>query len=1582
MRPLTLTLALLAAAAYGLELPHHHPPAAAWLTAEQFSAAIAQAPPDTMPLLEDTLTAPWLQPPELPPLPHNAVARAAARETVRQYLQNRADAGETAAQFRLGQWYASAADYPAARSWYEKAAPDPRAQTALALLDLREVGKLRARGEKAAAKTLREQAIAQLDRATRRQYAPAHFWLGYIATEDGAEKRAGYDWSRAVRQQHPDAMVGQGLIYLLPDAAGREGIAIHATYDYRLRTPQYYWAQAITVSKAKNPLAEFLLQLATKPGDRPSYSTARSLFLDYYSAYDDKNSGKWLRDLDRWPPPRDRIARHCPTKSMWLEPLELDLPKLASTPRHTSPDPATMRYWQTRAEAGDAAAQYRLGQMYARGEGYRQNLAVARAWYEQAAAQDYRAAHSALGILAENGTDSEPPDSIAAYGHYLQAAVQNDPVAQTKLGNLHHAHGDPAAAERWWQAAINQNHAAALRERAEHADDPTARQHDSAQAAALGDAIAMRQLGIATLNKNPARARDWLQQASDHGDGDASYRLAAGYYLADALALPSDKAKALAYAARAAAQGKRDAATFARTLSEQDCDLPYDAMRSSAWEKAARSHWHWQNIALMRELAALPTPQPDAAAMPLPATAPPSPVRADVYRRAELVPTLLYTPDISEPAAQYRVGKSLIHHKKTSAARDWLTQAAAHDHNPARLQLARLDHDRPGYAANAYYWLEQAALAGDSEAQLTLISWRDKDHLDSRHWEDESCRIPAAAALAALTPAELPAENNLPSRTTLSGDRIAAAIARQPSGQRLNLNAQDDDARAQTATALRTLAQNHNDANAVALLEQAAAHHYAIAQYWRGIIEPDPDKQDEWLQQAASQHYLPAILALVHNKLDYTWHRWPDTSHNRWRSEYQSREDDAARLLAQAAKNNLHDPAVRHAIQTILIPPQQRDPYYSIAINNAWDVLKPENLDTYLRSLDDWPTYPVRRDCDRDEEPAAPPAASNGGDPEKTIATYRAAVRGNADAQNNLGQKYARGDGISANHSDALAWLKQAAAQQQPEAHIALGLLAWQAGDRRRAHQHLVQAAKQGGGNGQYWLGELARADGDDTAALSYWHSAAAQKHSGAMRALGYHYAQQNDSAAAQQWLEQAASGGYADAQAQYLLGKNQLDRDPQATRRWWQDASANGSGLASYYLASGYAVPDALGLPQNDDKARAYAARAVSQGNRAAAELLAALAARQCGNNRATIDYWHTRYQDDNYWQRATLGAKLDALLPLRHTTLPTGETIEYSHRDDYSDPPPEHPRPQRLTPEALPQPYRAAEVAAQTAAAQYWQARAADGDAEAQYQLAQHYSFGEGVPLDLDAARTWYSKAAKQEHPRAQTSLGLLAQYHYQHPYSVAAAARYWWEKAAAQDETNAQNWLGQIAEKEEQYRLAQTWYNRAASGGNAIAMRNLALSYRFGHGDGEENRALEKYWLEQAVQQPHPDGYAMNELARAYSTDFRRNIVTPDREQAVAWQEKAEKAEDGEALNSLASRYRYGGEEKNEALETYYREKAYNRGYPFRPGELKLLLNLVGGAHSHANAKDISNSWQNIWQRSALPALQQNLRALQRY
>ena len=70
------------------------------------------------------------------------------------------------------------------------------------------------------------------------------------------------------------------------------------------------------------------------------------------------------------------------------------------------------------------------------------------------------------------------------------------------------------------------------------------------------------------------------------------------------------------------------------------------------------------------------------------------------------------------------------------------------------------------------------------------------------------------------------------------------------------------------------------------------------------------------------------------------------------------------------------------------------------------------------------------------------------------------------------------------------------------------------------------------------------------------------------------------------------------------------------------------------------------------------------------------------------------------------------------------------------------------------------------------------------------------------------------------------------------------------------------------------------------------------------------------------------------RAYSTDFRRNIVTPDREQAAAWQEKAEKAEDGEALNSLASRYRYGGEEKKRSTGNLLPGKSIQPWLPLPP------------------------------------------------
>ena len=53
---------------------------------------------------------------------------------------------------------------------------------------------------------------------------------------------------------------------------------------------------------------------------------------------------------------------------------------------------------------------------------------------------------------------------------------------------------------------------------------------------------------------------------------------------------------------------------------------------------------------------------------------------------------------------------------------------------------------------------------------------------------------------------------------------------------------------------------------------------------------------------------------------------------------------------------------------------------------------------------------------------------------------------------------------------------------------------------------------------------------------------------------------------------------------------------------------------------------------------------------------------------------------------------------------------------------------------------------------------AAARKGDAEAQYNLGACYEFGGGAPKDIDLAKEWYEKAAKQGHKKAQARLRVL--------------------------------------------------------------------------------------------------------------------------------------------------------------------------------------------------------------------------------
>jgi cell division septation protein DedD len=85
-------------------------------------------------------------------------------------------------------------------------------------------------------------------------------------------------------------------------------------------------------------------------------------------------------------------------------------------------------------------------------------------------------------------------------------------------------------------------------------------------------------------------------------------------------------------------------------------------------------------------------------------------------------------------------------------------------------------------------------------------------------------------------------------------------------------------------------------------------------------------------------------------------------------------------------------------------------------------------------------------------------------------------------------------------------------------------------------------------------------------------------------------------------------------------------------------------------------------------------------------------------------------------------------------------------------------------------------------------WRGPALKGDPDAQFNLAQAYKLGRGVPADLAQAEQWYAKAAAQGHPQAVTNYGLALFQNGRRQEAVK-----WLEQASSRGESRAQFVLG---------------------------------------------------------------------------------------------------------------------------------------------------------------------------------------------
>lgn len=99
--------------------------------------------------------------------------------------------------------------------------------------------------------------------------------------------------------------------------------------------------------------------------------------------------------------------------------------------------PRAFKWYGRAAEQGHSGGQYKLGLIYQTGEGIRQNLKRAAEWYRLASRQgNYAPAQFALGMMSFLG-QGVLQDYVGAFGWFEKAARQGHPVAQHLLGAMY-----------------------------------------------------------------------------------------------------------------------------------------------------------------------------------------------------------------------------------------------------------------------------------------------------------------------------------------------------------------------------------------------------------------------------------------------------------------------------------------------------------------------------------------------------------------------------------------------------------------------------------------------------------------------------------------------------------------------------------------------------------------------------------------------------------------------------------------------------------------------------------------------------------------------------------------------------------------------------------------------------------------------------------------------------------------------------------------------------------------------------------------------------------------------------------------
>ena len=1107
-----------------------------------------------------------------------------------------------------------------------------------------------------------------------------------------------------------------------------------------------------------------------------------------------------------------------------------------------------MEWYQKAADAGNAEGMTRLGDCYFHGQGVEVDYEQAVEWYQTAADAGDAAAMSRLGDCYFQGRGIAM-NFVRAAEWYQRAAEAGNSDGMVGLGRCYEdgygVEQDDELAMEWYQKAANAGNAEAEERLAEYSSQEAETQQNGAQAleeyrqaAEAGDVDAMYSLGECYstgrgVERDDAQAAEWYRRAADSGHVEAMSRLGNCYL--SGTGVEQDYAQAVEWYRQAADAG--DAAAMYRLgesyFTGQGVEQNY-AQAIEWYRKAADAG----NAAAMLRLGeryrvGLGVEQDYAQAI-------------EWYEKAldagsEDSNTAFHTGYTSTKLIEcyYLLGESYFTgegvEQDYEQAVEWYQKAAEAGDAAAMSRLGDCYFQGQGVEADyaqAVEWYRQAAEAGNSDGMVGLGRCYE-DGYGVEQDDELAMEWYQKAANAGNAEAE---------------ERLAEYSSQEAETQQNGAQALEEYRQAAEAgdvDAMYYLGESYfagegverNYALAVEWYQRAAdsGHVEAMSRlgncYFGGTgVEQDYDQAVKWYRKAEEAGDAEAMYRLGEC---YFSGRGVKQDYEQAVEWYQKAADagSIAAMLRLGERYRVGRGVEQDYTQAI--------EWYEKALDEGsadsdtafnTDYVSTKLVECYYLQGENYFTG------DGVEQDYA-----------QALEWYqKSADAGNAEAMNRLGDCYFHGRGVEADYAQAMEWYQKAADAGNAEAEERLAEYSSQEAETRQ----------------------------DDAQTLEEYRQAAEAGDVDAMNHLAYCYRRgesvEQDFAQAAEWYRRAADAGSDSAMLNlgvyYDLGRGVAQDSAQAVE-WYRRAVAAGNEEAMMNLA--YCYEMGRGVEQDDAQATEWYLKAAEAGN---------LAAKEKQEERARLSDEMYRYAE--YLENG------------RDIEQDYVQALEWYKKAEAFDP--------GIATEAIARVEKLlAEQAREAAEAMHLE----DGDS------------GEAV-LDLQTRLIELGYLAQGEADGAfggktQEALERFQQDQGWEPTGVATA------------EVQEVLFTGDVG-GEVNLELAAKWYQRTADAGDDWGMNNLGCCYYNGEGV-EQNYEQAVEWFRKAIEAENID--AMYNLAVCY---YNGTGVEQDYEQAAEWCLKAAEAGNVYAMTFLGELYAAGNGVPQDSFQSWmWYQRAENAG-----------------------------------------------------